>query len=242
MENTLSIALSRQAALARRMSMVANNIANINTDGYRAERMMFVDHLVKSRGGERILGTKLAFVRDVASYRDVREGELKATGNPLDVAINGDGYFAVDTPTGERYTRAGSFQVNEAGQLVTADGYAVLSEGGQPFFLSTADKSVSISEDGTVSTENGPLGRVRVVRFQNNQNLEQVVGGLLATDAAPEAVEGARLVQGATEGSNVNGVIEMAEMIKVHRAYDSARRIISTEDERIKKMVEEYAR
>jgi len=242
MENTITIGLTRQGTLQRQMDIVANNIANMNTDGFKAERMMFVEHLVRSRGGERILGEKLAYVRDVASWRDTSEGALEPTGNPLDVAIHGEGFFAVETPTGERYTRNGRFTVNEAGQLVTSDGFGVLAEGGAPIFFSPADKKISIAGDGTVSTENGPLGRLRVVNFPSGQNMEIIAGGLLTTDQPPEDVASPRIVQGMVESSNVQGVVEMTRMIHVHRAYDGARRLLQGEHDRIRKMVEEYAR
>lgn len=242
MENTITIALTRQGTLRRQMDIIANNIANMNTNGYKAERMMFVEHLVRSRGGERVLGEKLAYVRDVASWRDTAEGGLESTGKPLDVAIQGDGFFAIETPVGERYTRSGRFTVNDAGQLVTSDGHGVLAEGGAPIFFSPADKNITIAGDGTISTENGPLGRLRVVRFESNQNMEMVAGGLLTTEDPPEDVAAPRVVQGMVEGSNVQGVVEMTRMIHVHRAYDGARRLIQGEHDRIRKMVEEYAR
>ena len=113
MENTSFIALSRQSALRRQMDVVANNVANMNTAGFKGERMMFVEHLVKSKGGEKILGDRLSYVRDISTMRDLSDGPLEKTGNPLDLAITGDGYFMVQTDVGNQYTRNGRFQLDE---------------------------------------------------------------------------------------------------------------------------------
>lgn len=237
MENTAFIALSRQDALQRHMSMIANNVANMNTTAFKGEKMMFVEHLVRSRGGERILGEKLAYVRDIATMRDVTEGPLVQTGNPLDVAIHGNGYFVLETEDGERYTRNGNFRLDEQGQLVTQHGHKVLSDGGQPFFFGPTDTDITIARDGTVSTADGEVGKLRIAAFDNEQEVRIVAGGLLSSEAAPTNVERIDVVQGALEGSNVEPVVEMARMIEVHRAYEGVKSLIEREDDRIKKMV-----
>ena len=239
MENTAFIALSRQSALGRQLSVVANNIANMNTTGFKGEKMMFVEHLVRSRGGDRILGPKLAYVRDIATMRDTSEGPLMTTGNPFDLAIRGDGYFVIDTENGERYTRNGRFRLDEEGQLVTGQGDPVLSDSGNPFVFGPGDRDVTISRDGTVSTKNGQLGKIRVVSFENQQQAEVAAGGLLSSQASAEDVEGPDVVQGTLEGSNVEPVIEMAQMIRVQRSYDSVKNFIEREDDRIKRMVKD---
>ena len=188
MENTSFIALSRQGTLRRQMSVIAHNIANMNTTGFKGEKMMFIQHLEKSRGGERILGEKIAFVRDIATVRDTSEGSLTKTGNPLDMALSGDGYFVVETEAGERYTRNGRFRLDEAGQLVNQQGDAVLSDGGQPFFFAPGDTEITVSRDGIITTENGALGRLRVVTFENQQELSASAGGLYSSEAQPTDV------------------------------------------------------
>lgn len=221
------------------MDIIANNIANINTTGFKGEKMMFKQHLVQSKGGDSILGEKIAFVRDIASVRDTTEGPHQKTGNPLDLAIAGDGYFVVDTPGGNRYTRNGSFQLNNDGNLVNQNGYPVLSDGGQPFFISPEDNSINISRDGTISTNSGDLGRIGLVNFENKQELRQVAGGLFASNATPEDAEKRTIVQGMLESSNVEGIIEMTRMIEVNRAYAGVKQMIQKEDERIKRMAKE---
>ncbi|MEE9545088.1 MAG: flagellar basal-body rod protein FlgF [Rhodospirillales bacterium] len=241
MENTSLIALSRQGVLRRQMNIVANNIANMNTTGFKGEKMMFVQHLVRSRGGENILGERIAFVRDVATMRDVSEGPLLSTGNPLDIAVRDDGYLVVETEQGNRYTRNGHLRLDDTGQLVTGQGDKLLSTGDQSFFFSSEDKQINIARDGTVSTENGELGKLKVVRFENQQQLRQIGGGLFATEQQPEEVEKPDIVQGMLEGSNVNAIIEMTRMIETQRAYASIGNFIKSEDDRIKTMIKELA-
>ncbi len=224
------------------MAIIAHNIANMNTTGFKGEKMMFIQHLEKSRGGERILGDKLAFVRDIATVRDTSEGHLVKTGNPLDLAISGDGYFAVETAAGERYTRNGRFRIDEAGQLVNQQGNTVLSNGGQPFFFAPGDTEITVSRDGTITTENGALGRLRLVAFGDQQEMTATAGGLYSSKTQPTDAEGPDVVQGMLESSNVQPIIEMTKMISVHRAYENIKRFMDREDERIKTMVKELAR
>lgn len=240
MENTAFIALSRQGALRRKMDIVANNIANMNTNGFKGERMMFVDHVMKSKGGHSIFGDKIAYVRDVATRIDISEGPLKATGNPLDISVRGDGFFVIQTEEGERYTRNGRLELDEGGQLVNEAGQPILSDAGAPFFLAPEDTDITISRDGTVDTNNGAIGRLRVVRFENPQLLERLPGGLFQSDAAPLDAEDREVVQGMLEGSNVNGIREITKMIDVHRSYDRIRKVAEDESERIRKMMEAY--
>ena len=242
METTSLIAVSKQAVLRRSMSVLANNLANMNTTGFKGEKMMFVEHLVRSPGGSKIGGDKLAFVRDIATARDLSEGAFKKTGNPLDVAIHGDGFFVVGTPGGERYTRNGNFQMGSDGQLVTRNGDPVLSDGGEPFFLSPEDTHIDIGGDGTLSTENGELGKIAVVSFANKRDMQLIAGGLYSSRQGATPVEQPNVSQGMLEGSNVQPIVEMTRMIEVHRAYEGTKSFVEKEDERMRQMVKEYSR
>ena len=238
MENTSFIALSRQSALRRQMDIVANNIANMNTSGFKAERMMFAEHLVRSKGGESYFGEKLSYVRDVASMRDLTAGPLEQTGNPLDLAISGEAYFTVQTDDGDRYTRNGRFQLNQDGELVTQGGMPVMTDSGQTITFAQDDRDISVARDGTISTANGILGKLALVAFENPQGLEQNAGGLYATQQDPQDPDpDAGIVQFSVEGSNVEGILEMTRMIEVHRTYDSVKNFIDKEDERQKSMI-----
>ena len=240
METTSYIALSRQGALRREMDVIAHNVANMNSTAYKGEKMMFVEHLTKSRDDLSFIPRKLSFTRDVAQYRNLSEGPINTTGNTFDLAIRGEGYFVIEKQDGtQNYTRNGSFTMDATGQLVTQSGDPVMSAGGAPIFFSPQDKDITISADGTISTNNGPIGRLRVVKFQDEQNLKMEQAGLLSTDQAPQDVQRPSIVQGALEGSNIQPVIEMARMIDVHRTYDSVKNFIESEDSRQRKMIDQ---
>lgn len=242
METSTLIALSRQGGVRRQLDIVANNIANMNTTGFKGEQMMFVQHLVKSRGGQRLLGPKLAFTRDIATMLDTSDGPMEKTGNSLDLGINGEGYFVIQTENGERYTRNGRFQLDDGGQLVNQNGDPLLSTANQPLFLSPEDTEIVISRDGTVSTNNGDLGRIRLVSFENPQKLKRSADGLFNSEDRPKDVESPEINQGMLEGSNVKPIFEMAKMISIHRSYDGIRDFIKREDERMRNMVRELAK
>ena len=220
------------------MDMVANNLANMNTTAYKGDKLMFVQHLIKSRGSESFIPDKLAFTRDVAEYRNFADGPIRSTGNSLDVAIKGEGYLVVETDNGDRYTRAGQLQLSPDGQLVTDDGHPVLSDAGAPFFFGPTDTDIEIARDGTLSTNNGVLGKIRLVRFDKAQELTPEGGQLWNTDQTPINVENPEIIQGSLEDSNVQPILELTRMIDVHRAYDQVRTFIDQEDQRQRKLLE----
>ena len=225
MENAELIGLTRQTALKRELAVVANNIANLNTSGFKNENLLFEEYTMPvARMSEfKRPDRPLSYVQDFASFRDMSEGALRVTDNPLDVAINGKGWFVVDTAEGERFTRSGNFQINANGELVTMDGYTVQGEGG-PIVFAPDDTDISIARDGTISTPEGQLGRIRVVGFDNESALRPVGNSqFIADDPAlvPTDLETPNVKQGVLEGSNVDGVTEMTRMIEVTRAYQS---------------------
>lgn len=241
MESSIVVALTRQDTLHRQLEVVANNLANMNTTAFKAERMLFVEHLVPTpSGGERMDDT-ISLVRDVATVRDVAAGELQETGGDLDVAIAGDGYFSVATPFGPRYTRNGHLRLNESGELVTSQGLPVLAQGA-PVQVGLDDTRISIARDGTISSETRELGKLDIVRFARQQKLSAVEGGLMmAGDEQPETVASPNVLQGMLEGSNVEPIAEIDRLIEVQRAYDQARQLVDREDDRIRKMLQTYA-
>lgn len=237
MDNGIYIALSRQLALFREMSTTAHNLANVDTTGFNAEKVMFDDYLVK--GGD---GPKLAFTNDVSSYRDLSEGALKTTGNPLDVAISGPGYFTVQTPLGERYTRAGNFQLDAAGTLVTADGNPVLNEGGQPIVFQPEDDDISIGSSGDIKVNGEQRDRISVVEFPNEQMLERVGASMYKTDIAPSPADKSRVLHGVLEGSNVKPVLELTHMIEVSRGVASTAKLIESQYDLERKTASTWAK
>ncbi len=243
MENTSYIALSRQSGLRRQMNVVANNLANMSTHGYKAGQMMFAEHLTKSKGGDNLLTPKMVYVRDIATMTDTKPGALETTGNPLDLAIQGEGFMVLQTPEGERYTRNGRLQLDNGGQLVNQLGQPVLAQGGATLIFAPEDTEIVVSRDGTVSTNNGELGKLRIVRFENDQKLDRTSGAQFTTteDNPAEDIAQPEIMQGAVEGSNVQPILEMANMISVHRAYDGVKNFIEREDERQRTMIRSLA-
>jgi flagellar basal-body rod protein FlgF len=228
MENALLIGLSRQIALHRELEVVANNIANLNTTGYKSDGAMFAEYLMPGTraggGGEQ----RLSYVQDRATWHNFNAGPTHQTGNPLDVSIDGDAFLVVQTARGERYTRNGALQLNATGQLVTSAGDAVLGEGG-PIQFQNTDHDIAINADGTITVREGAntvsdsaRGKLRLVRFDGVQQLQKDGTSLFAAPngATPQpAPSSVRIVQGAIEQSNVSGVIEMSRMIELTRTY-----------------------
>lgn len=235
MDNAGYIALSRLMAQARTTAMLANNMANADTPGFRAARPVFAQYLDRQHEvDEPRGGSELAFTWDCASWRDTAPGPVQTTGNPLDVAISGEGMFVLRTEKGERYTRAGRFTLGADGTVVDPDGNALLGTGGEPIQLGLNDTRITISGEGVVSSENGELGRIRIVRFADGQKPQAEGDRLFASDTPPEAVDRPTLVQGAVEGSNVRPILEMTRMTEELREFQFTAQFAEREDERIR--------
>ena len=232
MENTSYIALSRQSALWRQLEVVANNMANADTPAYKSEQVMFQDQLVKTKSDTTPFGRELAFVRDVATLRDTTEGPATQTGAPLDVAIHGDGYFTIDTPSGQRYSRAGHFRLDENGMVVTSSGYPVLQQNDTPIILAPNETQVTIAGDGTVSSENGIIARFKLVKFDNELSLQKSGDGTYQSSADPTVIDRPDLSQGMLEQSNVKPVLEMTQMMTIMRSYEGVQMMIQNEHDR----------
>lgn len=224
MQNTFLIGLSRQVALSRELDVVANNIANINTFGYKTDGSLFEEYLSSSARSD--TGGRISYVRDRGVWHDMSAGPIERTGSPLDVAIDGEGFFAVQTPRGERYTRNGALHLDATGRIVTSEGDPVLGTAG-PIVLQPSDRQISISRDGTVSVRNGSStvdvqrGKLRLVTFARPQQLQKDGGSSFkaAANDPPQNTTAASVEQGVVEKSNVRGVVEMARMIEITRSY-----------------------
>lgn len=246
MENSIYIGLSRQVALRNQMDLIANNVANMSTPGYRAQNMVFTEFLEKPDGKNDELGRQdpLSMVLDYGHYQVTEPGAMQFTGNALDVALNGPGYFGVKTPGGDEtfYTRAGNFQVNVAGELVTGRGDAILGEGGGPIIIPENSGRIKIAEDGSVSTQDGVVGKLQITEFENEQSLKGRGDGLYATDEAGKPAENTKAIQGMVEGSNVKPVLEMTRMIDVLRAYQQTQKLLQAEHDRQRTMIQRLSR
>ena len=224
------------------MDVIANNIANANTTGFKAERVLFTEFIEKMRHVDRFEGSnKISFTQDIGVFRNTDQGTLATTDNPLNFAIQGDGYFVVDTPEGNRYTRNGIFSLNADGEIVTDQGYPVLSDGDAPLVITAADATINVSRDGTVSADTGLVGRFQLVTFDNLQLLRKVANALYSTDQAPEAVEAPEILQGAIEQSNVTPVIELNRMIQLLREFEGVNQLMERENERSLKAMDKLS-
>ncbi|MFT6676192.1 MAG: flagellar basal-body rod protein FlgF [Sulfitobacter sp.] len=228
MENAGYTTLSRQSGLAREMQIVANNIANMATTGFRAEGLIFSE-FVKPLEQDASLSMGQGNLRQTSFV----QGALTKTGGTFDLAIEGDGYFLIQTPAGERLTRAGAFSPSAEGDLVTPDGFPVLDAGGAPIFAPPG-VVIAISPDGTISAGGTPLGQIGIVRPVEANSMIREDGVMFDAQSGFEPAETARVLQGFIENSNVNAVGQLARMIEVQRAYELGQSFLETEDERIR--------
>ncbi len=239
MENTLYVGLSHQMALQRKMDMIANNIANVDTTGFKAGHVLFGEQVVSKNSDK-----PLSMVLERGNYRDFNPGPIQQTGNPLDVALEGHGFLAVQDPEGNiKFTRNGSMQKNNLGQLINSSGMPYVNSSGQPIAIPSEAKEVRIAKDGTVSTEQGSVGQLQVVRFENPLDITPVGNSLYETKQDPIPDNGKTSVnQGLLEGSNVNAVLEMTDMIEVMRSYESAAQLMQKGTDLESSMIQRLSR
>ncbi len=238
MDNASYTALTRQSGLMQEMRAIANNIANASTTGFKAEGIMFAEH-VKSLGpGANSLSMATAAVRDTVQS----QGGLSQTGGTFDLAIEGDGFFLIEAPGGQRLTRAGVFQPNENGDLVTPDGYQVLDAGGAPVFVPQGVGRIGISPDGTISANGQPIGQIGLVRPIDPNQMIRDSGVTFDARGGFEPAPDGRMMQGFLEESNVNPILQIGRMIEVQRAYELGQSFLDKEDERIRGVIQAIRR
>ncbi|MEM6625404.1 MAG: flagellar basal-body rod protein FlgF [Pseudomonadota bacterium] len=243
MDNTLLVGLSAQQVLRQRLDVSANNLANMDTVGFKAEALVNREIEEKpARVTER--PSDVVFVDAWALQRDMSVGPIERTGNPLDVAIEGDGFFAIESPGGEPvYTRDGRFSIDGDGRLVTRSGLLVLGEGDAPIQTDPEAGPVKISQDGAIGQGDAEIGRFKLVDFQTSGALEKIGDGLLkATVEEPGPPETIRLAQGFVEGSNVQAIGEMTRLIEISRAYEGVSRMLNQSNQLREKAVDKLAR
>lgn len=222
MDNGIYIALSRQNALFRNMEVTANNLANATTSGYNAEKLLFENYLVKDNR------RRDAYANDVTSYRDTSSGTIKTTGNPFDLAINGPGYFLVETPFGTRYTKNGNFQIDREGTLVTAQGYPVLSNDQSRITIPNNATRVVINGIGNIDVDGASAGQIGLVEFSNEQRMDRQGNSLFSTTETATPATRARMAQGAIESSNVSSISELIRVQEISRSVGSTAKFIET--------------
>jgi flagellar basal-body rod protein FlgF len=244
MENTLLVGLSRQEALRRSLDVISNNVANMNTTGFKADGLVLEEFTMPSarESSGAGVGRRISYVTDRATWHDHRQGVIQQTGNPLDVAIEDRGFLTVQTPRGERYTRNGALQINAAGELVTSEGLRVQGEQG-PITLQPQDRGIMIGRDGTITTSGGNRGRLRVVDFAQPGRLQKDGSTLFQAPAgvAPQPLPQARVQQGALEKSNVQPVVEMTRLIDVTRTYSAIAQLAQSQSDLRRSAIDKLA-
>ncbi|MCF6233689.1 MAG: flagellar hook-basal body complex protein [Rhodobacteraceae bacterium] len=226
------VTVSRQSGLLNEMQIIANNIANSATTGYRQEGLIFSEFVDSSQGR-----SSLSMSRSQIHNTSMAQGALTQTNGSFDFAIEGEGFFLVETPAGERLTRAGSFSPSPEGDLVTMDGYRVMDAGGSPVFVPGSVEKVNVAADGTISADGQPLGQIGLFMPVDSTGMVREDGVMFRADAGFEPAENARILQGFLEGSNVSPISQLARMIEVQRSYEMGQSFLEAEDERIRNAV-----
>ncbi len=233
MDNASTIALSRIVVQQRALDVAAGNLANASTPGYKAERVVFADWLSRQSGTDIPAGDRtLAYVQDRATYRDQASGSIEQTGNPLDLALSGQGYFTVGTDRGPRLTRAGRFSLQSDGTIADSDGNALLDTSGQKLTVSPTDTRLTVAADGTLSSENGQIGKIGVVQPADTYQMRAEGGRLFASGSPTTAVATPKMVQGAVEGSNVQATSELTNLLSIQREFEFATQFVEAEGQR----------
>lgn len=218
MRNSLYVALSAQVALEKRLDTIAHNIANVNTPGFRATGVRFAEEV--ARAGQ----IDIAYVSGGREYISTQSGPLVQTGNALDIAVQGDAWFAIDGKTGPIYTRDGRMRIAESGALETLNGNAVLDAGGAPILLEAGGGVPNIAADGMITQNGRQVGAIGLFSIDAAANLARAANSGVVPDRQAVPVldfTKNKIVQGSIEGSNSNPIAEMTHMINVSRTYDS---------------------
>jgi len=240
-------AASGLASLEARQDVIANNIANAATAGFKRQNPIVI-------GFDEVFSQKLVSptlfdledapgggLKPLQTYTDLAQGVTAVNGNPLNVALNGPGYFSVTTPNGERFTRDGSFKTSANGMLVTASGHLVSGEGGGPIDVSGG--KAEITKTGDVTVNGLPIGRVEIIEFAEPRGLQREGSNLFfATDDVLESArpaENTDLIAGAVELSNVKMPVEMAQMLLGLRAYAANQQVIDTMSQSMSRLIDQ---
>jgi flagellar basal-body rod protein FlgF len=239
MNTAIYVGLSRQTTLQRALSIVANNIANADTPGFKLESPMVQEEQATPRGSD----GPISYVLDNGVARDFGQGSLSSTGSPLDVAIDGDAFFSIQTGAGTRYTRDGRFSLDAQNRLVTQAGDLVMGAGGQPITLNPTAGEPTINEDGSVRQGAVTVGRIETVRFADVSVLSKEGDNLFSAPAGASApAPDARLHQAMVEASNVKPVIEITRLIEITRAYERVAKMMDQAGELSNRAIERLGR
>ncbi|PRY24393.1 flagellar basal-body rod protein FlgF [Aliiruegeria haliotis] len=232
------VTLSRQSGLMQEMRAIANNIANQSTSGFRREGIVFSEYIRQTPAASGSVSMAAANTRVI----DLTQGQLEQTGGSLDVAIEGEGFFLLQSANGELLTRSGVFLPGDTGDLMTPGGNMVLDEGGAPIFIPPDARSISIATDGTISADGRPVARLGVVRPTDPLQLQRGEGTTFHSPSGVEPVEDAVVMQGFVEASNIDPVLEITRMIEVQRAYELGQAFSEREGKRLSNVIDTLTR
>ncbi|MEO0859503.1 MAG: flagellar hook-basal body complex protein [Pseudomonadota bacterium] len=233
MSDSIYPTLGRQAGLLREMDVIAQNIANASTTGYRSSGVIFSEFVVDAGKGNPSVSMSFGNGRRT----EMEQGGLEMTGGTLDLAIEGDGFFLVDVGGTTHLTRAGAFVAGADGQVQTVEGHPLLDQGEAPVVIPPGAAELYVAPDGTISADGQPVAQVGLVRPTDPVQLQRHAGTMFNANGAFEPVENPRIMQGALESSNVNPVIEIARMVTVQNAYELGQNFMEKEDERLRTML-----
>lgn len=240
MENSIYLGLSKQVALDRNMQIIANNVANMQTPGFRGQNLVFSEFISDPKG----MDDPMSFVYDKLQYQITDSGPIRITDNPLDVSLEGDGFFGVKGAGGQTYfTRAGNFEVANDGTLITSAGFAIADAGGGTINIPVSSTEINIDQQGFVSDQDGQLGQIMVREFLNPQRLNPIGNNMYETDEEGIQTKGdTRVYQGQLEGANIQPVLEINRMIKTLRQFQMVQNLIQSESERLAGAVDKLSR
>lgn len=237
MDSTSYTTLTRQSGLMRELQAIANNIANASTTGFRREGVIFSEYVSRLDGAP-----PLSMARASGRNIDLSPAEMSMTGGSFDFAIEGPGFFLIETPAGNRLTRAGSFTPSATGELVNPDGYRLLDANGAPIFVPPDAGPVALSPDGTLSAGGAPLAQLGLWAPADPTKLIHQGGTLFDAREGEVPLEDGHILQGQLEGSNVNPVSELSRMIDVQRAYELGQSFLDREDDRLRSTIQTLGR
>lgn len=236
MSDTITVSLSRQSGLLRELALIANNIANASTDGYKRDAAIFAEYIsTRSESPSVSLGALRGH------YVDTAQGSLKRTGGTFDLAIDGEGWFAVGRGDEVLLTRAGRFGLDAEGQVVTADGLPVLDDGGAPIVVPETAGDIVVAPDGTVTADGFGISQIGVLKADPDR-MSRVGSNFWRAEGPIRFEENPVIRQGFLESSNVAAVEEMARLIEVQRLYEAGAALQTDDHERISRMIESLGR